>query len=76
MIELLIALYLTGSIAEQQYIAVRACDVTLASGYSYLFDREADFVNHYTDDSTLTINAVTGKVTVTNSEGRIVYTEK
>ena len=75
MIEALILLYLTGSIAEQQYISIRACEVTLASGYSHLFNRKADFVNVYTDQSTLTINPETGKVTVTNSEGVIVYTE-
>lgn len=75
MIETIILLYLSGSIAEQQYISVRACDVTLDSGYSYLFNRDADFVNVYKDGSTFTIDYETGKATITNN-GTIVHKEK
>ena len=76
MIEVLIALFLTGSMAEKQYITAKACEADYSQVYDYEFNREADFVYIYEDKSTITINAITGELIVHDEDGKLVHSEK
>jgi len=72
MIQVLILLYLSGSIAEQTYISELACDVSQAD-YVIAFGHETKFSRLYIDGSTIDSGEYTSLEVVRNAEGKIVH---
>lgn len=75
MIEAIILLYLSGSIAEQQYISNLACNAGVAE-YSYEFSQDANFSLVYSDGSSIDIIKHTDNQIVKDAGSHIVYSEK
>lgn len=75
MINAIILMFLSGSIAEQQYVSKLACDVGVAA-YSYEFSQDANFSLVYGDGSSIDIIKHTDNEIVKDTDGNIVYQDK